>query len=58
LALDRGQSGILEAPSAYFCKHPLRQFTDDQAFQMMEDFIKGEPSTGPNIEPSTVPNKQ
>ena len=58
LALDRGQSGILEAPSAYFCKHPLRQFTDDQAFQMMEDFIKGESSTGPNIEPSTVPNKQ
>ena len=42
LALSRGQSGILEAPSAYFCKHPLRQFTDDQAFQMMEDFIKGE----------------
>ncbi len=42
LALDRGQSGILEAPSAYFCKHPLRQFTDDEAFQMMEDFIKGE----------------
>ena len=41
LALDRGQSGILEAPSAYFCKHPLRQFTDDEAFQMMEDFIKG-----------------
>ena len=44
LALDRGQSGILEAPSAYFCKHPLRQFTDDEAFQMMEDFIKGESS--------------
>ena len=42
LALDRGQSGILEAPSAYFCKHPLRQFTDDEAFKMMEDFIKGE----------------
>lgn len=42
LALDRGQSGILEAPSAYFCKHPLRQFTDDEAFHMMEEFIKGE----------------
>ncbi len=48
LALDRGQSGILEAPSAYFCKHPLRQFTDDAAFQMMEDFIKGESSTVSN----------
>ncbi len=42
LALDRGQSGILEGPSAYFCKHPPRQFTDDEAFQMMEQFIRGE----------------
>ena len=48
LALNRGQSGILEAPSAYFCKHPLRQFTDDKAFQMMEDFIKGESSVTSN----------
>jgi myo-inositol-1-phosphate synthase len=41
LALERGQSGILEGPSAYFCKHPLHQFTDDEAFQMLEDFIAG-----------------
>ncbi len=39
LALDRGIGGILEAPSAYFCKHPARQFTDDEAFTMIEDFI-------------------
>jgi myo-inositol-1-phosphate synthase len=39
LALDRAQGGVLEAPSAYFCKHPPRQFTDDQAFQMIENFI-------------------
>ncbi len=39
LALDRGQSGILEAPSAYFCKHPSRQFTDDEAHRMTEAFI-------------------
>ena len=39
LALDRGQGGVLEAPSAYFCKHPARQFTDDEAFTMVEDFI-------------------
>ncbi len=39
LALDRGIGGILEAPSAYFCKHPTRQFTDDAAFVMIEDFI-------------------
>jgi myo-inositol-1-phosphate synthase len=40
LALDRGQSGVLEAPSAYFCKHPPRQFTDDQAYRMIEAFIE------------------
>ncbi len=39
LALDRGQGGVLEAPSAYFCKHPARQFTDDEAYTMVEDFI-------------------
>jgi myo-inositol-1-phosphate synthase len=39
LALDRGQGGVLEAPSAYFCKHPARQFTDDEAFSMVEGFI-------------------
>ncbi|GAF96274.1 unnamed protein product, partial [marine sediment metagenome] len=39
LLLDRGQGGVLEAPSAYFCKHPARQFTDDEAFTMIEDFI-------------------
>jgi myo-inositol-1-phosphate synthase len=39
LALDRGQGGVLEAPSAYFCKHPARQFTVDEAYTMVEDFI-------------------
>jgi myo-inositol-1-phosphate synthase len=39
LALDRGQGGILHAPSAYFCKHPPQQYTDDEAYQMMEAFI-------------------
>lgn len=41
LALDRRQGGILEAPSAYFCKHPPRQFSDGEAFQMTERFING-----------------
>ena len=39
LALDRGHGGVLLAPSAYFCKHPAQQFTDDEAFTMIEDFI-------------------
>jgi myo-inositol-1-phosphate synthase len=41
LALDRNEGGILHAPSAYFCKHPPRQYTDDEAYRMMEAFIKG-----------------
>ncbi len=41
LALDRGIGGVLHSPSAYFCKHPPKQFTDDEAFGMMEDFIAG-----------------
>ena len=40
LALDRGQGGILIAPSAYFCKHPPKQFTDDEAYTRIEAFIR------------------
>jgi hypothetical protein len=39
LALDRGMSGPLVAPSAYFMKTPPQQFTDDQARRMTEEFI-------------------
>jgi myo-inositol-1-phosphate synthase len=41
LALDRGICGVLISPSAYFCKHPAQQYTDDEARQMTEDFITG-----------------
>ncbi len=41
LALERKQGGILEGPSAYFMKHPPRQFTDEDAFRMTEAFIRG-----------------
>ncbi len=41
LALDRKIGGVLEAPSAYFCKHPIKQFNDDEAYQLVEEFIKG-----------------
>lgn len=41
LALQRKQGGLLIAPSAYFCKHPPQQFTDDEAYKLTEDFIKG-----------------
>ena len=39
LAMDREMSGALVAPSAYFMKSPPKQFTDDQARQMVEEFI-------------------
>ena len=41
LALDRGLKGALVAPSSYFMKSPPKQFTDDKARQMVEDFIAG-----------------
>ena len=41
LALDRGQGGVLHGPSAYFCKHPPQQYTDDQAYKLVEQFIAG-----------------
>ncbi|MGD2125944.1 MAG: inositol-3-phosphate synthase [Desulfobacteraceae bacterium] len=41
LALNRKKGGILYSPSAYFMKHPPKQFTDDDALRMTEDFIAG-----------------
>ncbi len=42
LALDRKQGGIVIAPSAYFCKHPPEQFSDNEAYIMTNKFIQGE----------------
>ena len=39
LALERGEGGVLYGPASYFCKHPPRQYTDDEAFGMTEEFI-------------------
>src|SRR5687768_11455010 len=39
LALDRGISGALTAPSSYFMKSPQQQFTDYEARQKVEEFI-------------------
>ena len=41
LALDRGISGALEWPSAYFMKSPPIQHPDDMAHDQVECFIKG-----------------
>jgi myo-inositol-1-phosphate synthase len=39
LALDRGIGGVLTSPSAYFMKHPMVQYPDDEAMEMVEEFI-------------------
>ena len=41
LALDRKISGPLISASAYLMKHPPRQFTDEKAREMVEEFIIG-----------------
>ena len=41
LALDRGKGGPLHSPSSYFMKHPPKQFPDNEAYRMTEDFIAG-----------------
>lgn len=40
LALDHGIKGSLNAPSAYFKKSPPIQYTDDEARDMTEEFIR------------------
>lgn len=40
LALMRGEGGVLIAPSAFFMKHPPKQYSDDEAFQLTEKFIQ------------------
>jgi myo-inositol-1-phosphate synthase len=42
LARDRGLSGPIHPASAYFCKHPPEQTTDDEAHEALERFIRGE----------------
>ncbi len=41
IALDRGLGGPLAAASAYFMKSPPKQFADDVAHDMVEEFIRG-----------------
>ncbi len=39
IAKDRGLAGVVDPASAYFCKHPRKQITDDLAKQEVEAFI-------------------
>ncbi|MEE8369828.1 MAG: inositol-3-phosphate synthase, partial [Dehalococcoidia bacterium] len=47
LGLDRGISGTLTGPASYFMKSPPRQFTDEQARILVEEFIQGNNGNSP-----------
>src|SRR5574338_82563 len=47
LALDRGIGGALDAPSSYYMKSPPLQFTDDEARELVEAFIRGDEPAAP-----------
>ena len=55
LALDRGIGGPLEAPAAYLMKTPPTQYTDDQARQLLEEFIAGSGVVAPELEAPSCP---
>jgi myo-inositol-1-phosphate synthase len=42
LAMDRGIGGAIYGPSSYFMKTPPKQFTDYEARDLTEKFIRGE----------------
>jgi myo-inositol-1-phosphate synthase len=59
LALDRNEGGVLYYPSAYFTKHPPIQYTDDEAYRLTEEFIKGNMDTARHsIKKAVKPNEQ
>jgi myo-inositol-1-phosphate synthase len=47
IALDRGIGGALNGPSSYFMKSPPLQFTDDEARELVEAFIRGDVDVKP-----------
>ena len=61
LGLDRGLSGTLVAPSAYFMKSPPLQLHDDIARERVEAFIRGEDTetlTGADEAPRREPTRR
>jgi myo-inositol-1-phosphate synthase len=58
LALDRHIGGPLIGPAAYFCKHPPKQFTDDEALKLLEDYIQEETETGAAVVSPLFPDRK
>ena len=57
LAKDRGLAGPVKPAAAYFCKHPLEQMTDDDAWAALEDFIHALPD-GTNPRPKSLDGRE
>jgi len=51
LARDRNLAGIVEGPSAFFMKHPPKQYGDEIAWRMTEAFIAGEQAANITVDP-------
>jgi myo-inositol-1-phosphate synthase len=47
LAIDRGLSGTIVAPSSYFMKSPPIQYSDDEAHRRVESYIAGKEQQTP-----------
>jgi myo-inositol-1-phosphate synthase len=51
LALDRGLGGAVVGPSSYFMKSPPQQFTDNEARERTEAFIRNHTSASARATP-------
>src|SRR5690606_24455564 len=38
-AMDRGEAGVLTAPSAYYCKHPPQQMNEEAASRLLDAYL-------------------
>lgn len=57
LAMERGLTGTIVAPSAYFMKSPPIQYSDDEARRRVENFIAGKDQQTPICLPEIVNEK-
>jgi myo-inositol-1-phosphate synthase len=57
LAMDRGLSGTVVAPSSYFMKSPPIQYSDDEAHRRVENYIAGKEQQTPICLPEIASNK-
>jgi myo-inositol-1-phosphate synthase len=57
LALDRGIAGPLTGPASYFMKSPPQQFTDHEARERTEAFIRGSAEAG-TVAPVELKSRQ